>query len=678
MNYDKEKKLFNAITELPEDLIDNVGDAHPGVPTYEGNISFVKVSWLQWAGFAAAFLIIVAAVIFVPNWSGESSVEKSPIVYDWEIRGLSTRDFTFDEIATHGSGGVHVSRAAVRNFKELFDEGYWLEIGKIAVIRADKVEVSEPNEYLMRKSSVTARVLLGISASHEGEIIAINQECYEQEWQKSNLLREGGVYIVVLTEQSDGCWIIGDMDVLFEIDENALIFSHSNNSEFNCFDGQHYSVLINAIVAIRAGNDTNLHAKISNQVLMERFDELWPQLGLKFVGTSVQHTYTSKVLNYPNRFFYNTELYLELYKTDYAMTSITGKGVFDKLGADDKSRLEAAVQIADAVIGFLHALDKDYEMAVRGLQDGGEAALSESHKYTRESIEHHVLNEVYWLSIWDWSPNGGDIQDEDYFTVGVYVSNHTPNLRSGITNRERTIGVMRQADGTFKVNVLYPHIIGPNDNYILADGGVQKDPAMKIALERELEVYGGQEGAVKSIEKTTRKDVEIWRVDIYNPHPGWSDDPYYRVDIDAKTGEIVKEYGLRIPEEPRLSKDKVKIICNSREYSVFENWNHGFSETFSRSGAPQEPWNLVDILPVIEYDSDFEIVFMGLDKNRGQASYRLYDEWFDDVYGGYGMKDSFEPPTERGTYYLMVSAWFYSNDRKSGNSYDFWVKIVVP
>ncbi|MCL2107540.1 MAG: hypothetical protein FWH26_10855 [Oscillospiraceae bacterium] len=68
------------------------------------------------------------------------------------------------------------------------------------------------------------------------------------------LLREGGVYLLPLTEYEGQYYPIGDEDVLFELDERGNIFSHSSFEEFAAFDGQPYEELVEAMRKIVRGN----------------------------------------------------------------------------------------------------------------------------------------------------------------------------------------------------------------------------------------------------------------------------------------------------------------------------------------------------------------------------------------------------------------------------------------
>jgi len=68
----------------------------------------------------------------------------------------------------------------------------------------------------------------------------------------NNLLRVGGVYLLPIRFASSlGAYeVVGDLDVLFEIDAEGKIVSHSRFSELNKYDGKAFSELLNAVGAI--------------------------------------------------------------------------------------------------------------------------------------------------------------------------------------------------------------------------------------------------------------------------------------------------------------------------------------------------------------------------------------------------------------------------------------------
>jgi len=77
------------------------------------------------------------------------------------------------------------------------------------------------------------------------------------------MMREGGVFLLPLWyyEGTGDSWRMEGWfnwtyrDVLFEVDDNGLVWSRSNKNGFNRFDGRHTSVLTNAILGIINGDE---------------------------------------------------------------------------------------------------------------------------------------------------------------------------------------------------------------------------------------------------------------------------------------------------------------------------------------------------------------------------------------------------------------------------------------
>lgn len=76
------------------------------------------------------------------------------------------------------------------------------------------------------------------------------------------IIREGGVYLLPLIHSEwngSDLWIVrAPFNVLFEIDDNGRIWSHSPNESFNRFDGADASVVVDAILNITS--DENFEA----------------------------------------------------------------------------------------------------------------------------------------------------------------------------------------------------------------------------------------------------------------------------------------------------------------------------------------------------------------------------------------------------------------------------------
>lgn len=65
--------------------------------------------------------------------------------------------------------------------------------------------------------------------------------------EKTNLVRKGGVYVLPILNTEYGWEVVGDLDVLFEIDNNGKVWSHSSSKEFAKFDGLDHSIVAKEI-----------------------------------------------------------------------------------------------------------------------------------------------------------------------------------------------------------------------------------------------------------------------------------------------------------------------------------------------------------------------------------------------------------------------------------------------
>ena len=63
----------------------------------------------------------------------------------------------------------------------------------------------------------------------------------------TNILREGGVYLLPIARGSDEYYVVGDLIVLFEIDDKGLIYSHSHFEDFKQYDDKPYTVVTDEI-----------------------------------------------------------------------------------------------------------------------------------------------------------------------------------------------------------------------------------------------------------------------------------------------------------------------------------------------------------------------------------------------------------------------------------------------
>ena len=72
--------------------------------------------------------------------------------------------------------------------------------------------------------------------------------------EQTNLLRPGGVYLLPLVEYEGAYYLMGDLDVLFEVDEQGKIYSHSSFEDFAGYDGRPWDDLMEDVHAIVRDN----------------------------------------------------------------------------------------------------------------------------------------------------------------------------------------------------------------------------------------------------------------------------------------------------------------------------------------------------------------------------------------------------------------------------------------
>ncbi|MDR1328119.1 MAG: hypothetical protein LBK23_00770 [Oscillospiraceae bacterium] len=168
---------------------------------------------------------------------------------DW--RGLPAEDFileeqsdgaadrmaftTLQELAEHADAFVVVPRVRETapdgdNLQSAIAE-YAGSIGDVITTRQwDDRTVSTGSRILLRQ------ILIGGCVMNE----------------PNNLLRAGGVYLlpVKLDPYLGAYRVVGDLDVLFELDDAGKIVSHSRYPELNKYDGEAFSALLDAVRAL--------------------------------------------------------------------------------------------------------------------------------------------------------------------------------------------------------------------------------------------------------------------------------------------------------------------------------------------------------------------------------------------------------------------------------------------
>ncbi|MDR3208051.1 MAG: hypothetical protein LBT60_06925 [Oscillospiraceae bacterium] len=144
-------------------------------------------------------------------------------------------------------------------------------IHSVALVEVTGVTQSAP--YSANDPAQTAQVkLLGqvgmetLSAYTLPSVFSVTQWPGDQLWESPSLLREGQKYILPLgapaSVASGDPVLLGDTNLLFEVDEAGLAWSHSGYPAFNAYDGRSYMEVMEAwaggalLAAVAAPKDT--------------------------------------------------------------------------------------------------------------------------------------------------------------------------------------------------------------------------------------------------------------------------------------------------------------------------------------------------------------------------------------------------------------------------------------
>ncbi|MCL1866017.1 MAG: hypothetical protein FWF82_01245 [Oscillospiraceae bacterium] len=295
MNSNNEK-LFDAIGQINDDFVLEVEKAKSKDTVTVPDKSDVSVRRIrfwsaQFAGIAAAAVLLFVGTVFMlrvfapdpPDFASSISSDFSSdtVTRNTEHsttltlhRGLPINDY-------RPMNTPDIEYGTIPSLVELF-----ADVPRIAVVRAEDVitaDVVGDSKY----QSATLRVLEHLYCSDDvycGESYTITQErynfCIEDGFSSmrvsdsSHWLKEGGVYVLPMYGMECGDCTAGrresnlaigicdhkiiindELFVLFEIDDKGEIFSHSQNGNFNYFDGKDYGILINEIRRLRENEE---------------------------------------------------------------------------------------------------------------------------------------------------------------------------------------------------------------------------------------------------------------------------------------------------------------------------------------------------------------------------------------------------------------------------------------
>ena len=218
---------------------------------------------LGFAGVAACAAVLLLCVFTIPGLLDKPVTDTPHDLSNTSIVGLPVENFNLAGL--HNPGGEKASRIGFLKISDLFSYGkpYFVFV---RVLEAD--EWTDKNSFLQsQKQTSTVHILSTLWSETElPEIISVTQSKYGGccDGEDTNLLRDGGVYLLpVIYDDVRETWIVsGDLDVLFEIDDQGRIWSHSQHEGFNQFDGQDANVVADIVTAMTT--DENLPAVITS------------------------------------------------------------------------------------------------------------------------------------------------------------------------------------------------------------------------------------------------------------------------------------------------------------------------------------------------------------------------------------------------------------------------------
>lgn len=226
--------------------------------------------------FSSAISICLVAVISVGAVSIiQKSYDKPQNIVisdniDNSLKGLAVDNFELSEIQKNDYASDRLAVTKLSDFFSHYSPDMFVYVRVI-----DTKQFKEKQEgFNILKQSSTVKVISKLWSKDPdiAQTLTISQSlnggCMGDE--KTNMLRKGGVYLLPLAKwENDGEWHIGyDLDVLFEVDDNGDIWSHSQFSKLNFFDGKGASELSKAILAMTSNE--NIYSAISDVGRMMR------------------------------------------------------------------------------------------------------------------------------------------------------------------------------------------------------------------------------------------------------------------------------------------------------------------------------------------------------------------------------------------------------------------------
>lgn len=266
------KRLMNAIGGIEDKYIE-AAESTPQA-TYAAVSSKKPFRVWKFSPIAASLVIVVAlaaifgsnpswfnhsgnyGVVVAPDETANNPAVQTPITdngyqADSSIRGLPVENFNLADVQ---NGGVSMDRMVFPDFGSLFQWG----VDSIAFVKVESTQTvkgSDGSSFDRQISNV--RILKSVYGDCKSDTLQISQSVIQDHFclGTTNLLREGAVYLLPLKQSDDDWYVIGDMDVLFEVDDKGRVWSHSAYEDFNQYDGQDVDRFIGELQTLISNDD---------------------------------------------------------------------------------------------------------------------------------------------------------------------------------------------------------------------------------------------------------------------------------------------------------------------------------------------------------------------------------------------------------------------------------------
>ena len=216
----------------------------------------------RYGGIAACAMILIFCLWAVPISFGNSGGRQD---FEPLFAGLPVDNFSLADMQAKGDASM--SRIAYTALSDFFSYGAPDMFAFARVLDTEQFEEKGSHSgMVMQNSTLHILSVLWTRAQDAPEIISLSQSLYGgcMGDEKTNMLRRDGVYLLPLSylQNGDIWYVMGALDVLFEVDDRGCVWTHSPFDGFKRFDGENASLPAGEIASMTS--DENFAAAITS------------------------------------------------------------------------------------------------------------------------------------------------------------------------------------------------------------------------------------------------------------------------------------------------------------------------------------------------------------------------------------------------------------------------------